>query len=79
MATIDRNDGTRKSSPRTLLITSNHAEISLEEGVAPTLTEPERWLGTLKTGSACGSTLAPDGPNGNGNGRFVPFALSRSV
>ena len=58
MATIGRNDGTRKSSPRTLTITSNHAEISMKEGVAPTLTETERWLGILKTGSACGSTSA---------------------
>lgn len=40
------------------MITSDHAKISMKEGVAPTLAETKLLRGTSRIGIVCGSTLA---------------------
>lgn len=40
------------------MITSDHAKISMKEGVAPTLAETKLLRGTSRIGIVCGSTSA---------------------
>ncbi|MCJ1466007.1 hypothetical protein MMC07_004626 [Pseudocyphellaria aurata] len=70
MVTVDRNGGMRASSPRRLTTMLSRAKISTEEVEALTPVEAKRWVGTWKTGNACGSTSARSVPTFTVNRKF---------